>query len=90
MTVDDRSAAAPDARVRPDGLVPAIVQDAADGRVLMLAWMDAEALAATLDDRRGPLPLAVARPPLAQGRDQRQRAAARRSRDSTATRTRCS
>ena len=32
----------------PDGLVPAIVQDAADGRVLMLAWMDAEALAATL------------------------------------------
>ena len=33
----------------PDGLVPAIVQDAADGRVLMLAWMDAEALGATLD-----------------------------------------
>ena len=33
----------------PDGLVPAIVQDAADGRVLMLAWMDAEALRATLD-----------------------------------------
>ncbi len=32
----------------PDGLVPAIVQDAADGKVLMLAWMDAEALAATL------------------------------------------
>jgi phosphoribosyl-ATP pyrophosphohydrolase/phosphoribosyl-AMP cyclohydrolase len=27
--------------------VPAIVQDATDGRVLMLAWMDAEALAAT-------------------------------------------
>ena len=33
----------------PDGLAPAIVQDAADGRVLMLAWMDAEALAATLE-----------------------------------------
>jgi phosphoribosyl-AMP cyclohydrolase / phosphoribosyl-ATP pyrophosphohydrolase len=33
----------------PDGLVPAIVQDAADGRVLMLAWMDAEALSATLE-----------------------------------------
>ena len=32
----------------PDGLVPAIAQDAADGRVLMLAWMDAEALAATV------------------------------------------
>lgn len=31
-----------------DGLVPAICQDATDGRVLMLAYMDAEALAATL------------------------------------------
>lgn len=30
------------------GLVPGIVQDAADGRVLMLGWLDAEALAATL------------------------------------------
>ena len=30
------------------GLVPAIVQDSADGRVLMLAWVDAEALAATV------------------------------------------
>jgi len=37
-----------DPRFGPDGLVPAIVQDVADGRVLMLAWMDAEALAATL------------------------------------------
>jgi phosphoribosyl-ATP pyrophosphohydrolase/phosphoribosyl-AMP cyclohydrolase len=33
------------------GLVPAVVQDVADGRVLMLAWMDAEALAATLATR---------------------------------------
>ena len=32
----------------PDGLVPVIAQDEADGSVLMLAWMDAEALAATL------------------------------------------
>jgi phosphoribosyl-ATP pyrophosphohydrolase/phosphoribosyl-AMP cyclohydrolase len=32
----------------PDGLLPAVIQDAADGRVLMLGWMDAEALAATL------------------------------------------
>jgi phosphoribosyl-ATP pyrophosphohydrolase/phosphoribosyl-AMP cyclohydrolase len=32
----------------PDGLAPAVVQDAADGRVLMVAWMDAEALDATL------------------------------------------
>jgi phosphoribosyl-AMP cyclohydrolase / phosphoribosyl-ATP pyrophosphohydrolase len=30
------------------GLVPGIVQDVADGRVLMLGWLDAEALAATL------------------------------------------
>jgi len=30
------------------GLVPVVVQDAADGRVLMVAWSDAEALAATL------------------------------------------
>jgi phosphoribosyl-ATP pyrophosphohydrolase/phosphoribosyl-AMP cyclohydrolase len=32
----------------PDGLVPGIVQDAGDGRVLMLGWLDAEALAATV------------------------------------------
>jgi phosphoribosyl-AMP cyclohydrolase / phosphoribosyl-ATP pyrophosphohydrolase len=32
----------------PDGLVPGIVQDAQDGTVLMLGWLDAEALAATL------------------------------------------
>ena len=32
----------------PSGLVPGIVQDAGDGRVLMLAYVDAEALAATM------------------------------------------
>jgi phosphoribosyl-ATP pyrophosphohydrolase/phosphoribosyl-AMP cyclohydrolase len=32
----------------PTGLVPAVVQDVADGRVLMIAYVDAEALAATL------------------------------------------
>jgi phosphoribosyl-ATP pyrophosphohydrolase/phosphoribosyl-AMP cyclohydrolase len=32
----------------PSGLVPAVIQDAADGRVLMVAYVDAEALAATL------------------------------------------
>jgi phosphoribosyl-ATP pyrophosphohydrolase/phosphoribosyl-AMP cyclohydrolase len=48
-----RAAALPDEpRWGPDGLVPAIVQDASDGRVLMLAWMDAEALAATLETRK--------------------------------------
>ncbi len=35
-------------RFGPDGLVPAVVQDAADGRVLMVASMDREALDATL------------------------------------------
>jgi phosphoribosyl-ATP pyrophosphohydrolase/phosphoribosyl-AMP cyclohydrolase len=35
-------------RFGPDGLVPAVVVDAATDRVLMLAYMDAEAVAATL------------------------------------------
>jgi phosphoribosyl-AMP cyclohydrolase / phosphoribosyl-ATP pyrophosphohydrolase len=39
--------AASDVRFGADGLVPAVVQDAVDGRVLMVAWMDTEALAAT-------------------------------------------
>lgn len=37
----------------PDGLVPAVVQDATSGAVLMLAWMDDEALRRTLTTRRG-------------------------------------
>jgi phosphoribosyl-ATP pyrophosphohydrolase/phosphoribosyl-AMP cyclohydrolase len=36
-------------RFGPDGLAPAIVQDAFDGRVLMLGYVDAEALDATLE-----------------------------------------
>ena len=32
-----------------DGLVPAIAQDAASGRVLNLAWMNREALARTVE-----------------------------------------
>lgn len=35
-------------RFAADGLVPAVVQDATSGRVLMVAWMDKEALNATL------------------------------------------
>jgi phosphoribosyl-ATP pyrophosphohydrolase/phosphoribosyl-AMP cyclohydrolase len=35
-------------RYGADGLVAAVVQDAADGRVLMVGWQDAEAIAATL------------------------------------------
>lgn len=34
------------------GLAPAIVQDAHSGRVLMLAWMNAESLRATLSEGR--------------------------------------
>lgn len=41
-------------RVKYDanGLVPAIAQDANDGRVLMMAWMNAESLRLTLDTRK--------------------------------------
>lgn len=35
-----------------DGLIPAIAQDATTGRVLMLAWMDAEALRRTVETGR--------------------------------------
>ncbi len=47
----DALAAFPIDQVRfgTDGLVAAVVQDEADGRVLMVAWQDAEALAATID-----------------------------------------
>lgn len=34
------------------GLVPAIAQDAGDGRVLMMAWMNAESLGRTLEEGR--------------------------------------
>lgn len=35
-----------------DGLIPAIAQDATSGEVLMLAWMNAEAIALTLQTRQ--------------------------------------
>ena len=35
------------------GLVPAIAQDWQSGEVLMLAWMNAESLACTIDEGRG-------------------------------------
>ncbi len=40
--------AAPEVTFGADGLLPAVVQDVHDGRVLMVAYMDAEALAATV------------------------------------------
>ncbi|MCR9071543.1 MAG: phosphoribosyl-AMP cyclohydrolase [Alphaproteobacteria bacterium] len=33
----------------PDGLIPAVAADAESGTVLMMAWMDAPALAATIE-----------------------------------------
>jgi phosphoribosyl-AMP cyclohydrolase len=32
-----------------DGLIPAIIQDCNDGRVLMMAWMNRESLQSTID-----------------------------------------
>lgn len=40
-------------RRNADGLVPAVVQDATSGRVLMMAWMNDEALHLTLTTGRG-------------------------------------
>ena len=39
-------------RFNEHGLVPAIVQDDATGAVLMMAWMNAESLAATFEQGR--------------------------------------
>jgi len=35
-----------------DGLVPVVTQDAASGRVLMLAWLNRQALATAVDEKR--------------------------------------
>lgn len=40
-------------KLNDDGLLPAVVQAADTGEVLMLAWMDTHALAYTLATRRG-------------------------------------
>jgi phosphoribosyl-AMP cyclohydrolase len=51
LAVDDELVAAVDFD-KGDGLVPAIVQDATDGTVLTVAYMDEEALRRTLDTGR--------------------------------------
>jgi phosphoribosyl-AMP cyclohydrolase len=51
LAVDEELAEAVDF-AKGDGLVPAIVQDAADGTVLTVAYMDAEALRRTLSTGR--------------------------------------
>jgi phosphoribosyl-AMP cyclohydrolase len=48
----NEAASQPDFASRPDGLLPAVAQDAATGEVLMLAWMNAEAYAETLATSR--------------------------------------
>ena len=45
------TAAALAVRFDAQGLIPAIVQEAATGEVLMVAWMNAEALERTLATR---------------------------------------
>ena len=50
MTIDKTSL--DQVRWNSDGLVPAIAQDAASGEVLMLAWMNRDALAETLEEGR--------------------------------------
>jgi phosphoribosyl-AMP cyclohydrolase len=51
---DEAAGGSWDRRLRLDasGLLPAVVQDASTGRVLMLAWMDREALHRTVETRR--------------------------------------
>jgi phosphoribosyl-AMP cyclohydrolase len=48
LTVDEELVGAVDFAKDAEGLVPAIVQDATDGTVLTVAYMDAEALRRTL------------------------------------------
>ena len=48
LSFDEELVAAVDFGKDADGLVPAVVQDAADGTVLTVAYMDAEALRRTL------------------------------------------
>jgi phosphoribosyl-AMP cyclohydrolase len=52
LSVDEDLLGQVDFTKDPDGLVPAIVQDATDGTVLTVAYMDAEALRRTLSSGR--------------------------------------
>lgn len=49
MSADIETALTLSPRFDANGLIPAIAQDAGTGRVLMLAWMNAEALRLTLE-----------------------------------------
>ena len=54
-----------------NGLIPAVVQDAGSGAVLMLGYMNREALAATESERQRYLLEPQQGPPMDQGRDLR-------------------
>ena len=59
------------ARLKRDanGLFTAVAQERGTGEVLMVAWMDDDALARTLETRKAHLLLALARRAVGQGRD---------------------
>ncbi len=57
-----------------DGLIPAVVTDAGSGEALMFAFMNAEALALTIETGDRPLLEPFARCSLEEGRGKRQRA----------------
>ena len=62
----------PDSLIYNDaGLIPAIAQDADTREVLMMAWMNADSIAQTLEDRARDLLEPLATGVLDQGRDQR-------------------
>ena len=71
------------------GLLTAIAQDADSGEVLMVAFMDREALDADARDRPRALPFAQPRAAVDEGRELGPRARGRGDPASTATRTRC-
>ena len=70
-----------------EGLIPAIVQDAENGEVLMMAWMDEPALEGHARDRADAFLLAIAAFALAQRGDLGARAACRVDLRSTAMAT---
>ncbi len=51
-TPDRETGTSLDVKFNDQGLVPGIVQDADTGQVLMMAWMNAEALQQTLQNRK--------------------------------------
>ncbi|MEE9965492.1 MAG: phosphoribosyl-AMP cyclohydrolase [Propionicimonas sp.] len=50
---DAELAGLPALKLNSDGLLPAVVQDVDTNEVLMVAWMDPEALRRTIDTRKG-------------------------------------